>query len=274
MSPGLAGYGRRGQAFAAQVLYQFLLARVDRRQRAGDPAEQEVGQAGVADQRGTVQVGAEYAAGVAALGPVAVADAGEHGSERLDLWPAPRGALVVLEAGEALHAERRIDVGGYLADSAPLTAAAADVEQPQPRDRLAVHAAELGADDLVAGADGQHDRAPVDRRGQPAAGPEPARGQDLRQVLAAAQQVDIAVGGDPLVGVDLGDLDRDAAQPGAAGQHEQVPAVAVRAEQVRVDPDQPYGGRSPESVTGVHGPPAPRGQAARPSSARICWNAV
>ena len=102
--------------------------------------------------------------------------------------------------------------------------------------------------DLVPGADGEDDRARADGRGQPAAGPQPAGGQYLRQVLAPAHQVDVAVDGDPLVGVDLGDLDRDTAEPGPAGQHEQVPAVTVGAEQVRVDPDQPDGRRSPGSV--------------------------
>jgi hypothetical protein len=228
-----------GQAFAAQGLDQFLLARVDRRQRADHPAEQQVGQAGVAHQRRAVQVGADHAARVRALGAVAVADAGQHGGQRLDLRAAPGVALVVLEAGEPLDTEGRIDVGGDLPDPAALSPAAADVEQAQARDRLAIGPAELGADDLVAGAHGQQYRPAVDRRAQPAAGPEPARGQHLRQVLAAAHQVDVAVDRDLLVGVDLGDLDREAAQPGPAGQHEQVPAITVRAEQVRVDPDQP-----------------------------------
>ena len=43
-------------------------------------------------------------------------------------------------------AERRVDVRDDLADAAPLAPAAADVEQPEPGDRLAFRAAELGAE--------------------------------------------------------------------------------------------------------------------------------
>jgi hypothetical protein len=73
---------------------------------------------------------------------------------------------VVLEAGEPLHAQRRIDVRGDLADAAPLAPPAADVEQPETGNRLALGAAELGPDDLVAGADREDRRAATRGRGQ------------------------------------------------------------------------------------------------------------
>jgi len=133
-------------------------------------------------------------------------------------------------------------------DPAPLAPAAADVEQPEPAHRLAFHAAELGSDDLVAGADREDHRAPARGRGQAAGRRQAAGGENLRQVLAAAEQVDVAVHGHPLVGIDLGDLDREAAQPGPAGEHEQVPPVAVGAEQVRENPDQPDRRRPPGPV--------------------------
>src|SRR6185503_18712741 len=97
-----------------------------------------------------------------------------------------------------------VDVRGDLADPPPLAAAAADVDQPQPGHGLALYPAELGADDLVTGADREDHGAPARGRREAAVGREAARGQDLRQVLAAAEQVDVAVGGHPLVGVDLG----------------------------------------------------------------------
>ena len=169
-----------GQALVPQAQHQFLLPGIDRRQRPGGPAEQEIGQAGIADQCGAVQIGADHPAGIGAFCAVPVADAGQHGGERFYLGAAPGHALMVLETGQPRHAQRRIDIGRDLADAAPVTPAAADVEQPQSGDRLSFGPAELGADDLVPGTDGQDDRAPADRRGQSAAGPEPPGGQDLR----------------------------------------------------------------------------------------------
>ena len=146
---------------------------------------------------------------------------------------------MVLETGEPLDAERRIDLRGYLPDPAALTPAAADVEQPESGHRLAFRAAELGPHDLVAGADREDHRTVARGRGQPAARRQPTCGENLRQVLAAAEQVDVAVHGHLLIRIDLGDLDLQAAQPGPAGEHEQIAAVAVGAEQVRENPDQP-----------------------------------
>jgi hypothetical protein len=145
------------------------------------------------------------------------------------------------ETGEPFDAERRIDVRSYLAHSPPLAPAAADVEQAEPGNRLAFCPAELDPHDLVASADREDHRAAAGGRGQASARGQAARGQDLRQVLPAAEQVDVAVHGHLLVGIDLGDLDRDAAQPGPAGEHEQVPPVPVGAKQIRVNPDQPDG---------------------------------
>jgi hypothetical protein len=176
---------------------------------------------------------------VRALGAVAVADgAVEHRGQRLHAGATPGDALMVLEAGEPLNPEFGIDVSGDLAHAAPVAATAADVDYPEAGHRLALHPAELGADDLVAGAHREQDGAAADGLGQSAVSAQAARGQDLRQVLTAAHQVDVTVGRYPLVGVDLSDLDTDAAQSGAAGEHEQVPPVAVGAEQVRIDPDQ------------------------------------
>ena len=208
-------------------------------------------------------------------------------------------ALVVLEAGQPAHAEFRVDVGHDLAHAAVLAPAAGDVQDAQALDGLALDAAELGADHLVARAHGE-DHGAAGRGGlQAAVGGQPPGGQDLRQVLAAAHQVDVAVGRDGLVGVDLDGLDGDAAQLGPALQDQQVAAVAVGAQQVRVDPDQPelaVGARGgvPRPVLGhqevltvvTRANPAARGaRAPRPgpctprslgpaTSVRICWKAV
>ena len=82
--------------------------------------------------------------------------------------------------------------------------------------------------------------------------------------------------GNLLIGVDLGDLDREAAQPGPPGEHDQVPPVAVGAQQIRVDPDQPDGRRPPAARTRAVAALAHQflPQPMRPRAARICWNAV
>ena len=244
IAPPLGSHPLGGQPLTAQVQYQLLLPGVNRRQGTRDPAEEQIGQAGVAHQGRAVQVGAEDPPGVRTLGSVAVSDAGEHGGQRLDLGAAHGGALMVLETGEALDAQRGIDVGGYLADPSPLPPAAAEVEQPEPRDRLALRPAELRPDDLVAGADREDHRPAASGGRQATARPQPTGGEDLRQVFSAPEQIDVAVHRDPLIGIDLGYLDGDAPQPGPASQHEEVAAVAVRAEQVGVDPDEPDGRRS------------------------------
>src|SRR5262249_29375919 len=140
-------------------------------------------------------------------------------------------------------AEPRIHVGEHLAYAAPLAAATADVEDPQTFHRLALSAAEHRADQLIAGANGEDHRAAGDRRVQPPAGPRPLGGEPLPTILAAAEEVDVALARHRLVGVHLDRLDVQPAQPGPAGEHDQVAPVAVRAEQVRVDPHQPQGAR-------------------------------
>ena len=60
-------------------------------------------------------------------------------------------------------------------------------------------AAEPVADDLVARADSEDDGAAACRPGEAAVGTQPVRCQDLRQVLTAAEQVDIALAGYRLV---------------------------------------------------------------------------
>src|SRR5208282_6573292 len=56
-----------GEPVAAQVKHQFLLPRVNRRQRTDHPAEQPVGQAGITNERGAVQIGTDHPPGVSAL---------------------------------------------------------------------------------------------------------------------------------------------------------------------------------------------------------------
>ena len=75
-------------------------------------------------------------------------------------------------------AEDRIGVCDYLADPPPLASSAADVEQTEPVYRLAFRTAELGPDDLVAGADREDHR--TAGRGRSQAGPRTARRQAAR----------------------------------------------------------------------------------------------
>jgi hypothetical protein len=84
----------------------------------------------------------------------------------------------------------------------------------------------------------------VDGPVQAAVGDQPLGGQRLRAVLAAADQVDVGGGGHGLVRADLVRLHRDAPQRRAAPQDQQIPPIAVRGEQVWVDPDDPQGALS------------------------------
>src|SRR6516165_1612594 len=99
---------------------------------------------------------------------------------------------MVLEAGQATDAQGWVDVGDDLADSAPLAATAADVEHAEALHRLALRTAEYFTDVLVAGADREDDRAAGGGGSQAAVVLQASRGQHLRQVLAAAEQVDVA----------------------------------------------------------------------------------
>src|SRR6202034_2105488 len=152
--------------------------------------------------------------------------------------PQPGDALVVLEPGQPPHVQPRVHVRDYLADGATLASAAANVEQAESLHRRVVGTAELDAHHLVAGADGEHHGAAFGGRVQAAVREQPTGRQRLRQVLAAAHQVDVAVSRHLLVGVDLDDLGRDAPQPGTSLEHEHVAPVTVGGEQVRIDPDQ------------------------------------
>src|SRR5258706_6389386 len=145
---------------------------------------------------------------------------------------------MVLEARQLIDAKLRIDVRQYLAHAAPLTAAAAHINEAEPLHRLTLGAAEYRADQLVPCAHGEDDRPVRGSGGEPAAGPQPLRGQYLGKVLAAAEQVDITLAWHRLIGVHLDRVDGEAAQPRPASQHDQIAPVAVGAEQAREDPDQ------------------------------------
>src|SRR5258706_8243412 len=160
---------------------------------------------------------------------------------------------MVREARQLIDAKRRIDVRQYLAHAAPLTAAAAHIYDAEPLHRLTLGAAEYRADQLVTRAHREDDRPVRGSRGEPAAGPQPLRGQYLGKVLAAAEQVDITLAWHRLIGVHLDRVDGEAAQPRPASQHDQIAPVAVGAEQVREDPDQSKCARALSSALATDG---------------------
>src|SRR5690606_41746941 len=103
----------------------------------------------------------------------------QHLRERLGVRAELRDALVVLESGDARDVQFRRHVADELADGALLAAAGADVEQPEPGKRLALLAAELPAEDLVARAHPEHHRAGLHGAGQAAVVGEALRREDL-----------------------------------------------------------------------------------------------
>src|ERR1700733_908074 len=104
LKTGLLGAGDRRQALGAEPAGPVLVGVVDRGERAGRPAEQQVGQAGIADQDRAVQVGAEDPARISPLGAVAVADAERDRGQRLGAGANGGDALMILEAGQAVDA--------------------------------------------------------------------------------------------------------------------------------------------------------------------------
>src|SRR3984893_13524351 len=182
-------YRNGGEALLAQPERPLLVGRRQRRERSDRPAQQEIRQAGVAYERGPVQVRAEDPARVGALRPIPVAHARQHARQRRGIGTQLRDPLVILESGEPGHAKSGVDVGEDLTNPAALPTPASDVENVQAGQELAVVTAELGPDQLVTGTDGEDHRAPAGRRGRGAVPPNPAGGEDLRQILPSAQQV-------------------------------------------------------------------------------------
>jgi hypothetical protein len=90
---------------------------------------------------------------------------------------------------------------------------------------------------LVARAHRQQRGAALDCGVEAAVPAQPLGTEDLRAVLAAADQVDVAVTRHRVGGADVNRPGHDAPGPGPLLQDEDVALVAVRAEQVRVDPD-------------------------------------
>jgi hypothetical protein len=154
-------------------------------------------------------------------------------------------AAVVFEPAQRRQAQPGVDLAGELADRPGLAPVGVQVEQLQPRGG-GVLGHERAAKQLVAGAHGEDHRATGDGAVQPAVGYEAVRGEGLRTVLAAAEEIDVGRAGEGVVGTDLGGLHVEAAQPGSAGEHQQVAPVAVRRQQVGVDPHDAQRAGRPE----------------------------
>jgi hypothetical protein len=122
----------------------------------------------------------------------------------------------------------------HVADRPAVEPVGGDVEQTQPGGRHAADAEEALPQDLIAGADAQHRGTASHGHGQGAAGHELGRRRGLLGVLAAAEQVDVAVPGHRPARVDGDHLAADAARQRPGAQHDRVAGVAVGAEQVRV----------------------------------------
>lgn len=88
---------------------------------------------------------------------------------------------MVLEPGQCRYAQPRVDLAGQLADGARRPPVGGEVEQLQPGAEGAL-GEEGGAEELVAGADTEHDRALGDGPVQAAVGEQPLRAERLRAV--------------------------------------------------------------------------------------------
>jgi len=171
-----------------------------------------------------------------ALGLTVVPDARGDSGQRGDAGPQMRTPAVVFETGQRGQAESRVDVAAQFADGPGLAAVGVQVEQPEAGAFRAL-CEERVPEELVAGADREDRGALVDRPVQAAVGDQALRGQGLRAVLAAADQVDVGHGRHRLVRADLVRLDRNAADRRPPAENEQIAPVAIGREQVWIDPD-------------------------------------
>ena len=110
-------------------------------------------------------------------------------------------------------------------------------EEPDPRHVLAVEAAIPAPQQLVATANRQERRTPVDGLSQRLRLRQEIRSdEELLTILAAAHVVEIVrAGSDRVADADRRDLELVPAPAGAARQHRDVPAVGVDVEVVRVE---------------------------------------
>ena len=164
----------------------------------------------------------------------------DHGAQRGGAGAEGGDAVVVLEPGELPDAGNRAG-GGDLADRAAPAGGGGDVQDAEPGMVPAGAVPHGVAEDLQAGAHRQDPGAGVQGVMQVPVAAQPVGGEQLRGVLAAAEQVHIAPGGWGGVRGDGEDLGGDAAPAGPGGEHGGVAGVGVGAEHVREqqpDPDR------------------------------------
>src|SRR5664279_3373613 len=167
---------------------------------AGDGGQEVVGQGRVAGQDRAVQVGADDTVGADALGGAAgvvagaVAGAGDHGAQRGGAGAEGGDAVVVFEPGELPDVGDRAG-GGDFADGAAPAGCGGDVQDAEPGVVLAGAVPHGVAEYLQAGAHRKDPGAGVQGVLEVPVVAEPVRGEQLRGVLAAAEQVHIAPGG-------------------------------------------------------------------------------
>lgn len=195
-----------------------------------------VGHAGILGQQRPMDVGAHdvfvQAALVAALAVVAVAM--DDAPERLHALSQVRAAAVILIAHDGLCRDAALD--GDVSDKARVAAIRIQVNEREALDLLVSH--EVGvAKQLVAAADGRKHAAILDvGRELRALGEQVLAHDALLAVRATADEDDVHVReARAVIDVDLPDLAADAAPLQALPQHEDVAAVSVEVQQLRVE---------------------------------------
>ena len=141
---------------------QFVPERLELRRFAGAVGErlreEPVGEPRVAGEEGAVEVGADHAAGTAALvaAGTVVAEAGEHAPERLGAFVEVRAARVVLEARQRTRLARlELALEQHVPDHAALPGNRVEGQEPSPGQLVAALVAIGAPEELVAAADGQ-----------------------------------------------------------------------------------------------------------------------
>src|SRR3989475_2504862 len=186
-----------------------------------------------------MQVGPVHVAADRSFVPIrtVVPKTGDHGPQGPRARPEPRTASVILKPDQSPSAKPRA-ANDDVADQAPGLRAGMfrrQVEEPESNQLLTLGGSIVVAEELVAAADGQHDRAATRgiQEGLTLPLPEVSRRQMLLAVLPAAHEIEVMCTRDRRrAQPGLLDAHVDAPPLGPVHQGHEVPAISVQVKEV------------------------------------------
>ncbi len=165
-----------------------------------------------------------------------VSEPGHDPAERVRAVVEDRPAGMVLEPDDGLPlAGLELALDQHVSDQPPVSGDRVNGEHPGARLLRARPVAIEPPQQLVAAADGKHDRAPSDRIRERCAARREVRGDErLLAVLATADVEEVRVGRRRVAEADVTDVELDAATPRPSRQHREIAAIGVDVQVVRI----------------------------------------